>query len=178
MASIDYIDVVKLAQQGDLDAFGTLVVRFQDMAYGYAYSRLGDSHLAEDVAQEAFVEGFQTIGQLRHPEAWPSWLQRLVFKHCDRIWRRKRVSTTTLDATGEVASGDMTPEDELVDQESKSQIMAALQELPKPEQTALTLFYVAITVRQMWQCFWMSRSIRLKIGCGRAEISSKKGCLR
>ena len=26
------------AQAGDLDAFGTIVLRFQDMAVGYAYS--------------------------------------------------------------------------------------------------------------------------------------------
>ena len=50
------------------------------MAYGYAYARLGDVHLAEDVAQEGFIEGFRDISQLRHPEAWPSWLQRLVLK--------------------------------------------------------------------------------------------------
>ena len=38
-----------------LKAFGELVQRFQDMAFGYAYSVLGDFHLAEDAAQEAFV---------------------------------------------------------------------------------------------------------------------------
>jgi hypothetical protein len=32
---------VRRAQSGDADAFGQLVLRFQDMAVGYAYSRLG-----------------------------------------------------------------------------------------------------------------------------------------
>ena len=61
---MDYIDIVRLAQKGDLEAYGILVKRFQDMAYGYAYARLNDAHLAEDVAQEAFVEGFQQIAHL------------------------------------------------------------------------------------------------------------------
>ena len=38
-----------------LAAFGEIVRRFQDMAYGCAYAVLGDFHLAEDAAQEAFL---------------------------------------------------------------------------------------------------------------------------
>ncbi|MBI1922841.1 hypothetical protein HYR99_01185 [Candidatus Poribacteria bacterium] len=36
------------AQAGDMDAFGAIVQRFQDMEVGYAYSILGDFHLAAD----------------------------------------------------------------------------------------------------------------------------------
>jgi DNA-directed RNA polymerase specialized sigma24 family protein len=39
------------ARSGDLEAFGKIIRRFQDMAHGYAYSLLGDFYLAEDVAQ-------------------------------------------------------------------------------------------------------------------------------
>ena len=38
---------VKQAQAGDLAAFRELVVRFQDMAVGYAFSLLGDYHLVD-----------------------------------------------------------------------------------------------------------------------------------
>jgi DNA-directed RNA polymerase specialized sigma24 family protein len=47
--------LVVRARGGDLEAYGEIVRRFQDMAYGYAYSILGDFHLAEDAAQEASV---------------------------------------------------------------------------------------------------------------------------
>ncbi len=47
---------VPLAQR--LEAFGQIVVRFQDMAYGCAYALLGDFHLAEDAAQEAFLTAY------------------------------------------------------------------------------------------------------------------------
>ena len=45
--------LVVRALAADLDAYGEIVRRFQDMAYGYAYSILGDLHLAEDAAQKA-----------------------------------------------------------------------------------------------------------------------------
>jgi DNA-directed RNA polymerase specialized sigma24 family protein len=48
-----------------LAAFGELVERFQDMAYGCAYSILGDFHLAEDAAQEAFLAAYRGLDRLR-----------------------------------------------------------------------------------------------------------------
>ena len=38
--------LLRQAQDGDVDAYGQLVRRFQDMAVGYAYTVLGDFHLA------------------------------------------------------------------------------------------------------------------------------------
>ena len=38
------------AASGDSNAYGRIVQRFQDMAVGYAFSMLGDFHLAEDAA--------------------------------------------------------------------------------------------------------------------------------
>ena len=39
------IDIVNKAQAGDVNAYGELVRRFQDMAFGYAFGILGDAHL-------------------------------------------------------------------------------------------------------------------------------------
>ena len=76
------------AQAGDLEAFGVLVRRFQDMAVGYAYSQMGDFHLAEDATQEAFVVAFEGLATLQEPEAFPGWLQRIVFTRCSRMKRK------------------------------------------------------------------------------------------
>ena len=77
--------LVTRAQAGDTDAYGELVRRFQDMAYGYAYAIVGDLELAEDAAQEAFIEAYRCLPSLREPFAFPGWLKRIVFKHC--AWR-------------------------------------------------------------------------------------------
>ena len=60
--------LVVRARAGDLDAYGRVVRRFQDMACGYAYSILGDFHLAEDAAQEAFVEAYRCLAKLREAQ--------------------------------------------------------------------------------------------------------------
>lgn len=58
----DLRSTVVRAQEGDAAAYGTLVARFQDMAYGYAYVLLGDFELAQDAAQEAFIEAYLNAG--------------------------------------------------------------------------------------------------------------------
>ena len=54
----DFVPLVEQAQTGDEQAYGELVQRFRDMAYGYAYAILKNFQLAEDAAQEAFVDTY------------------------------------------------------------------------------------------------------------------------
>ena len=81
--------LVARTRNGDLDAYGQIVSRFQDMALGYAYSILGDFPLAEDVAQDAFVEAYRQLKQLRDAVAFPGWFRRIVFTYCNTMNRRK-----------------------------------------------------------------------------------------
>ena len=59
--------LVRRAQTDDLEAYNEIVRRLQDMAVMYAYSLLGDFHLAEDVAQESFVAAYLDLHKLQAP---------------------------------------------------------------------------------------------------------------
>jgi RNA polymerase sigma factor (sigma-70 family) len=131
---------VMAAQGGDLGAFDVLVQQFEDMAVGYAYSILGDFQLAEDAAQDAFVQAYLDLKTLREPQAFPAWLRRLVFKHCDRITRRKRVVTVLLDA--ELADRQPGPDEAVQQRETQQSVLGAVQSLPENERVATTLFYI------------------------------------
>src|SRR5215475_7985308 len=71
-------------------AFGEIVRRFQDFAFACAYAMLGDFHLAEDAAQEAFLSAWRNLDQLRKPEAFPGWFKRIIFTQCSRLTRGRR----------------------------------------------------------------------------------------
>ena len=130
------------AQKGDRTAFSDLVCRFQDMAVGYAYTMLEDWYLAEDAAQEAFIEAHRTLSQLREPYAFPNWLRRIIFKQCDRLTRRKQVITVALTAASTVVTAEH-PVQHMEEAEMRTQIFAAIQSLPAEERTVLTLFYLS-----------------------------------
>jgi DNA-directed RNA polymerase specialized sigma24 family protein len=87
--------LVHHTREGDDEAYETIVRWFQDMAVGYGYSILRDFQLAEDAAQEAFLEAYRNPDKLREPAAFPGWFRRIVFKQCDRVTRDKSFITIT-----------------------------------------------------------------------------------
>src|SRR5215468_8779236 len=76
--------LVRAAQDGDKDAFGQVVRRFQDMAYASAYATVGDACLAQDIAQEACLDAYLNLAKLRDPAASPGWFRRLILGHSNR----------------------------------------------------------------------------------------------
>ena len=138
----ELIQTVCKARDGDLAAYSLLVRRFQDMAVGYAYARLGDFHLAEDAAQEAFIEAHACLPRLRQPVAFPGWLRRIVFKHCDRFTRKERLPLVRLEAVDELRSEGKNPAEWLDEREQKERVSAAIETLPEHQRVVTALFYI------------------------------------
>ena len=130
------------AQTGDLSGFSEIVRRFQSMAVGYAYSILGDFHLAEDVAQEAFIEAYQCLPNLRDPDAFPGWFRKIVFKQCDRMLRGKSAEIVPLESAAGLHSEAGDPLEFVEVQEMKDSVLTAIAALPVHERTVTTLFYI------------------------------------
>ncbi len=138
----DLPSLVVAAQTGDQDAFSHLVHRFQDMAVGYAYSIIGDFHLAEDAAQEAFVGAWINLPRLRDPNAFPGWFRRMVFMRCTRFTRKMRSNTTSLsEDISEIP--DRTDVERRAKTEEKIALYRVLASLDLEEPMAITLFYIS-----------------------------------
>jgi len=145
--------LVTQAQAGDPQAYGALIRRFQNMAFGYAYAILQDVQTAEDAAQEAFVEAYRCLPRLEIPQAFPAWLKRIVLKHCDRLMRGKRPTLIALDSVngeadmpvgtrGIAAETPDEPEAWAERHELRQQIFEALAALNEDQRTVTTLYYI------------------------------------
>jgi RNA polymerase sigma factor (sigma-70 family) len=143
----DLIPQIRRAQAGDLDAFNLLVRNFQDMAVGYAYSLLGDFHLAQDAAQEAFLGAFTDLPDLRQPAGFAAWLRQLVFSRCRQFTRKKHHPTVSLEnpANPPIHTADPAPDPARLatDNDMRLRIHAYIQELPDAERDAISLFYIS-----------------------------------
>jgi RNA polymerase sigma factor (sigma-70 family) len=134
--------LVRSSLDGNPDAYGVIVHRFQDMAVGYAYSVLRDFQLAEDAAQEAFFEAYRNLSKLREPAAFGGWFRKIVFKQCDRIMRGNKAGTFPLDVSQhDVQSRD--PADVLEENEMKTSILEAVESLREHERTVTVLYYIS-----------------------------------
>ena len=130
------------AQRGEDAAFAEIVRRYQDAAVAYAAAILRDHDLAHDGAQEGFIEAFRALPALRDPDAFPAWLRKIVFKHCDRMTRHAEAGTVPLDKAIHGRSPEPTPERAAQASETSRQVLAAINRLPEGEAAVTTLFYL------------------------------------
>jgi len=70
--------VVVLAVSGEHHAFAELVRRRQGMVRGLMRRLCHDHALADDLAQQAFVQAWRRIGRLQSPQAFGSWLRSIA----------------------------------------------------------------------------------------------------
>ncbi|MCC6802628.1 MAG: sigma-70 family RNA polymerase sigma factor [Anaerolineae bacterium] len=138
-----YEELVRKAQAAEgrarEEAFGELIAPFQSVARGWAYNRLGDAHLAQDVAQEAFLTAYQKLDQLRDPAAFPAWLKRIVLTYCHRATRRRSPHLLPLEDT---AAPQADPAASAEDRELKEKVNRAVRALPDHERVVTEMFYI------------------------------------
>jgi len=124
------------------EAFGELVIRFQDMAFACAFAVLGDVYLAQDTAQEAFVVAWQKLAQLREPAAFPGWFKRIVLTQCNRLTRCKRLQIVPLAEEVNAAKIDPGPHASAERHDLLAKVLQAINALPENERLVTTLFYI------------------------------------
>lgn len=135
---------LKLAAQGDQDAFGILYERYVSRIYSYIYYRTGNQHDAEDLTARVFFRA------LRHVENYKdrglplsAWLYRIAHNlvanwHRDNS-RRKEIP---LDEIILVRHGGDLPEMVLIENEEKENLLSVIHRLPADRQQLILLKFV------------------------------------
>ncbi len=93
LQTADAVDLVRSARSGSAAAFQLLAHRERPRAVRFATAILRDRDLAEDAVQEALLDCHRKLRHLHEAAAFPAWFRRIVFKHCDRIRRRRDFET-------------------------------------------------------------------------------------
>lgn len=96
--SIDEKQLIQDCLTGRTEAFGELVLRYQDRLYNALCRILGSADDARDVAQDAFVQAFQKLKTFRGQSAFYSWLFRIALNAAATQQRRTRRKIASLDA--------------------------------------------------------------------------------
>lgn len=81
---------VERAQQGDLLAFSEVVTRYRRIAYSAAYARLGNADDAHDAVQDAFIDAYLSLPQLKDARKFHAWLITILTRRCARVLAARR----------------------------------------------------------------------------------------
>lgn len=90
------------AGKGDVEAFETLVLRYQDRVYSLLCRLSGSDEEAEDLAQETFMKAYRALGSFRQGSKFYTWLFRIAvntsYSRGRQIQRRRKHEGVSLDA--------------------------------------------------------------------------------
>ena len=129
--------LVLYAAADDEDSFAELVRRHQYALRGMLFRLTGCRSLADDLAQAAFIQAWRSVGALRDPRQFSSWLRRIA----SRLWidhLRSRRNEQPLDDV-EMAAPDQAGGVELAD--VRLDVQAALARLDDWARTCTVLFH-------------------------------------
>lgn len=82
-------ELVRIAVDGDQEAFRELHRRYSPLLFGRAYRLLNDRHDAEDVVQDTFMVAWENLAKLRHPDRFPGWLQGILGNKIKEFIRKR-----------------------------------------------------------------------------------------
>ena len=91
--------LVLRAQDGDIDAFGKLVERYQGRLFRTAYMIVRNRHDSEDIVQDTLIQAWRSLHLVREPAAFRGWLMRICTNKATSMTRkRQRRATDPYDA--------------------------------------------------------------------------------
>ena len=96
--------LVELALDGDEEAFGLLVRRYQRRLTAFLSQLVGDLELARELSQEAFVRAWSALSRFDPKYRFSTWLFRIAHNLGIDQLRRRRLKTVSLYRTD--AEGD------------------------------------------------------------------------
>ena len=144
------VALIQRTLDGDEGAFTTLVKKYQKWVHTLVWRKIGDFHTAEELTQDIFLKVYKKLSTLKPPDRFPGWLYVITTRHCITWLRKKRVSTTSLNAmpTTELealcyARYEAARGEEASVEHQRELVKRLLQKLPESERTVVTLYYLA-----------------------------------
>lgn len=162
---------------GQQQGFAMLVDKHKELAFTVALRITGNREDAEEVAMDAFVKAFRSLGSFKRESKFSTWLYRIVYNTAISRTRKKSPEFTPLDDTlterlpdtGQIASVN-----ELTFEEKEEFVNSALQSLPPDDALLITLFYKEmIPVEEISQITGLSQSnVKVKLHRIRKRMAS------
>ena len=138
MSISDQALIARVVAKHDQHAFAQLVLRYQSQLRTWA-RRLcnGDTHLADDLAQETFIKAYAALPAFRADSKFSSWLYRIAFNIAASRWRTKKLQWCALEDTEEVEYAHC----ETDNFHFKKDFDSAMRQLSEPQQLAIRLCF-------------------------------------
>jgi RNA polymerase sigma-70 factor (ECF subfamily) len=148
-ASTEEAELVRRARRGDLEAYDTLVKRYQERIFATIYHMTSNHEDANDLAQESFIKAFQALKTFKGGSSFYTWLYRIAVNKTINFLKqrknRRHMSLNDLDFNAEhdpdlmALISDKTPRRAAGLKELQEKLNAALMKLSEPHRLVVVL---------------------------------------
>jgi len=164
-------ELVAAALAGRVEAFGTLVERYDRAVYNLALRTMRDPEEAKDATQEAFFKAFRSLRTFRQGAKFSTWIFSIAYHACcDRLARRKRYSDAELPERADEGPG---PELEAERRDEARLLREAIDALPDKYRAVITLYHL-----QGRQYEEIAKVLELPMGTVKTHLFRAKELLR
>ena len=136
MAEVSDAALVTRTAQGDIQAFETLVRRYQIPVFRLCVNMLGNEADASDVSQDVFFTLWRSISTFRGDSAFSTWVYRIATNHCLKALRKRHATRPV--ASPHVSSHGQ-PEAEFEAKEMSQRISDAVSDMTDGQRAAFVL---------------------------------------
>ena len=132
--------LLERARSGDREATDQLVRRYLRDVYEVTHHVLGDPHLAEDAAQDTFVNALSAISRFRGEASFRTWLLRIAVNAARTVGRRKtRRREVDIETAVDVVSEETDAHTRISQRDEANRIESLLPALPEKQRMAVIL---------------------------------------
>jgi len=136
---VSEIELVSSAQKGDRNAFSELVRNYAQGVMNVVYRMCGDVQIAEDAAQETFIQAWLHLSSYRPQTSLRNWLYRIAVNAAtDMLRKDKRILPNSMEDL-QLIDGQPGPEMVVSQQERIVLVQKAVLSLPEASRAVLVL---------------------------------------
>jgi RNA polymerase sigma-70 factor (ECF subfamily) len=170
--------LVRKAQQGDMDAYESLVRKYQQRVYALCRRLTGAHQSADDLAQETFIKAYYALG--RFDAQWPlyPWLRRIALNSGLNYLKARKRERPLLEGTPGARRTPFSapadgPEERLERAEFEVRFEQALASLPADQRSVFVLrFHESMSYEEI------SRALDLPIGTVMSRLNRARQKLK
>lgn len=130
------------AQEGNKEAYGRLVLKYQKRLFRFVFMMLGEKDATEDIVQEAFVKGYLALETFDSQKPFYPWMatiaRNLAINRLKKSGREKPASEME-EYLATVPDQSPTPIDNLLNDENDRRLARAVKALPEPFRVVFVL---------------------------------------
>jgi RNA polymerase sigma-70 factor (ECF subfamily) len=160
--TLEHHTLITRAQQGDKEAIDDIFIQYSGLMLYTAYTIVRDRDTAEDAVQNALIQAWQHLPSLREPEAFRSWLMRIVVNQC--ISFKRRLARSTMIQRQSISEQETMLASQIADhakgiKERDWDLALAIKQLPAKQRMVIALhYYRGMTVTEISQAMQISEN--------------------